>query len=145
MPTAIEVVTRMYECFNRADLNTIKTEIFAPDLVWNLPGRHPLSGTKRGADEVLAFFHQLNKAGVIVDLVKIDAWGDDTAVEVHRGHADLPNGLKLDGVNCTHYHVNDKGLIDKVQVYVSDQYGLDQFFNAVYQYAPIPTRLADPS
>jgi limonene-1,2-epoxide hydrolase len=145
MPTAIEVVTRMYECFNKADLDTIKKEIFHPNLVWNLPGRHPLAGQKRGADEVLAFFHQLNKAGVIVDLVKIAAWGDDTAVEVHRGHADLPNGLKLDGVNCTHYHVDNDGLIDKVQVYVSDQYALDQFFNAVYQYAPIPQRLADPS
>ena len=145
MPTAIEVVTRMYECFNKADLDTIKKEIFEPDLVWNLPGRHPLAGTKNGADEVLAFFHQLNKAGVIVELEKIAAWGDDIAVEVHRGHAELPSGLKLDGHNCTHYHVNEGGKIYKVQVYVSDQYALDQFFNAVYEYAPIPARLKDPS
>ena len=41
--------------------------------------------------------------------------------------------------------MDNDGLIDKVQVYVSDQYALDQFFNAVYEYAPIPTRLKDPS
>ena len=35
-------------------MDTIRNEIFAPDIVWNLPGRHPLSGTKHGAEEVLA-------------------------------------------------------------------------------------------
>ena len=121
---AMDVVSRMYECFNRADLDTIKKEIFAEDLVWKLPGRHPLAGTKNGADEVLAFFHQLNKAGVQVDLVNIAEWTDDIVVEVHRGHADLGDN-KLDGLNCTHYHVRD-GKIAEVQVYVSDQYVLDR-------------------
>jgi uncharacterized protein len=138
---AMDVVSRMYECFNRADLDTIRNEIFAKDLVWRLPGRHPLSGEKRGADEVLAFFHQLNKAGVQVDLVNIAEWTDDIVVEVHRGHADLGDN-KLDGVNCTHYHVRD-GKIAEVQVYVSDQYALDDFFNKVYKYKPIPDRLVD--
>jgi len=51
----IALVQRMYECFNRNDMDTIRNEIFAPDLLWNLPGRHPLSGVKHGAEEVLAF------------------------------------------------------------------------------------------
>ncbi|MBI2374863.1 MAG: hypothetical protein HYV07_12775, partial [Deltaproteobacteria bacterium] len=113
----------------------------APDLQWTLPGRHPLAGTKRGADEVLAFFHELNKAGVQVDLIRIDNWGNDTVVEVHRGHGEK-NGVKLDALNCTHYHVNAAGKIDKVQVYMGDQYGADQFFCAIYEYKPIPDRLA---
>ena len=36
MANPTEVVTRMYECFNRADLDTIKQEIFEPDILWNL-------------------------------------------------------------------------------------------------------------
>ena len=64
----LALVQRMYECFNRNDMDTIRREIFAPDLVWNLPGRHPLAGTKRGADEVLAFFSQLVKANIQVTL-----------------------------------------------------------------------------
>jgi len=139
---AMDVVSRMYECFNRADLDTIRNEIFAPDLVWRLPGRHPLAGEKRGAEEVLAFFHQLNKAGIQVDLVNIAEWTDDIVVEVHRGHGQVGDN-KLDGLNCTHYHVRD-GKIAEVQVYVSDQYALDQFFNAVFKYAPIPQVLAEP-
>ncbi len=138
---AMDVVSRMYECFNRADLDTIRNEVFAPDLVWRLPGRHPLAGEKRGAEEVLAFFHQLNKSGIQVDLVNIAEWTDDIVVEVHRGHGQVGES-KLDGINCTHYHVRD-GKIAEVQVYVSDQYALDDFFNKVYQYKPIPERLAE--
>lgn len=140
--SAMDVVARMYECFNKADLDTIKKEIFAEDLEWNLPGRHPLAGVKHGADEVLAFFHQLNKSGIQVDLVKIDAWGDDTVVEVHRGHGEC-KGFKLDALNCTHYHVNSANKIYKVQVYMGDQHAADNFFCNVFEYKPIPDRLKD--
>jgi uncharacterized protein len=138
---AMDVVSRMYDCFNKADLETIRNEIFAQDIVWRLPGRHPLAGEKHGAEEVLAFFHQLNKAGVAVTLENIAEWTDDIVVEVHRGRADL-GYAKFDGLNCTHYHVRD-GKITEVQVYTSDQYMLDDFFNKVYKYKPIPDRLAE--
>jgi hypothetical protein len=35
------------------------------------------------------------------------------------------------------------GKITEVQVYTSDQYMLDDFFNKVYKYKPIPDRLAE--
>jgi len=140
MASNVEIVQRMYECFNRGDMDTIRQEIFAPDLVWRLPGHHPLAGTKNGADEVIAFFGQLNKAGIQVDLSGIDNWGDSTVVEVHRGHGQS-NGAVLDALNCTHYHIRD-GRIADVQVYISDQHTVDQFFNAVYALKPIPDRLA---
>lgn len=136
----VQIVERMYECFNRGDMNTIRNEIFAPDLVWRLPGHHPLSGTKNGADEVIAFFAELNRGGIQVDLINIDAWGEDTVVEVHRGHGQR-NGAVLDALNCTHYHIRD-GKIADVQVYISDQHTVDQFFWAVYALKPIPDRLA---
>lgn len=136
----VAIVERMYECFNRGDMESIRQDIFASDLVWRLPGHHPLSGTKNGADEVIAFFGQLNKAGVQVDLINIDAWGESTVVEVHRGHGQS-NGAVLDALNCTHYHIRD-GKIADVQVYISDQHTVDQFFWAVYALKPIPDRLA---
>lgn len=136
----VAIVERMYECFNRGDMDSIRQEIFAPDLVWRLPGHHPLSGTKNGADEVIAFFGQLNKAGIQVDLINIDAWGEDTVVEVHRGHGQA-KGAVLDALNCTHYQIRD-GKIANVQVYISDQYTVDHFFSAAYALKPIPDRLA---
>ena len=82
----------MYDCFNRNDLETIRNEIFASDLVWNLPGQHPLSGTKNGAEEVIGFFAQLVRANIQVTLdpqndpaTGVDTFGESTVVEVHRG------------------------------------------------------------
>ncbi len=136
----VTIVERMYECFNRDDIDTIRREIFAPDLVWNLPGRHPLSGTKNGAEEVLAFFQQLRRANIAVELARIDNFGEDTVVEVHRGRGQSGSAV-LDALNCTHYRIAN-GKIAEVQVYISDQYSVDTFFNAVYQLKPIPDRLA---
>jgi uncharacterized protein len=136
----VSIIRRMYDCFNRADMDTIRREIFDRDLVWRLPGHHPLSGVKHGAEEVIAFFTQLNKSGIQVDLVGIDAWGENTVVEVHRGHG-AAKGAVLDAYNCTHYHIRD-GKIADVQVYMSDQHAADAFFWAVYDLKPIPDRLA---
>jgi uncharacterized protein len=137
----LTIVQKMYECFNQGDMDTIRKEVFAPDLVWNLPGRHPLAGTKNGAEEVIAFFEQLNKSGIQVDLITIDNYSEDTVVEVHRGHGQS-NGAVLDAINCTHYRIRD-GKIAEVQVYLSDQYAADNYFWAVYKLKPIPERLAD--
>lgn len=136
----VGLVEKMYECFNRGDLQTIKDEVFSADLVWRLPGRHPLGGVKRGPDEVVAFFGALVQSGIKVDLIDIDAWGENTVVEVHRGHGTAGNAA-LDALNCTHYRIRD-GRIADVQVYMSDQYGADNFFWAVFDLAPIPQRLA---
>jgi uncharacterized protein len=152
----LALVQRMYDCFNRDDLDTIRNEIFARDLVWNLPGRHPLAGTKNGAEEVLAFFAQLRQANIQVTLdpqndpaTGIDSFGENTVVEVHRGSGTTTvrdasgneQQVTLNALNCTHYQIRD-GRIAQVQVYMSDQHAADNFFNAVYRLKPIPDRLA---
>jgi len=144
----LNLIRRMYDCFNRGDLDTIRNEIFAPDIRWHLPGRHPLAGTKNSADEVLSFFDQLRRGNVEVTLdptsdpaTGIDSFGADTVVEVHRGHGTAPNGAVLNAYNCTHYRIVD-GRIAEVQVYIQRQYEVDDFFNAVFHLKPIPDRLA---
>lgn len=136
----VKIVEKMYECFNKGDMDTLKKEVFATNIDWRLPGHHPLAGPKKGADEVIAFFGQLVKSGIKVDLIKIDAFGDDYVVEVHRGYGQVGDA-KLDARNCTHYHIKD-GKIDDVQVYISDQHTVDQFFYQSHKLAPIPQRLA---
>jgi ketosteroid isomerase-like protein len=135
------VVQRMYECFNRDDIDTIRNEIFAPDIVWRLPGRHPLGGVKNGQEEVLAFFQQLRRAEVNVEITRIADFTDDWVVEVHRGSGRSGDAV-LDALNCTHYRIAN-GRIVEVQVYISDQYSVDSFFSTVFRLKPIPERLAD--
>ena len=152
----VSLVQRMYACFDSGDMDSIRREIFAPDLVWHLPGRHPLSGTKHGAEEVIAFFMQLRSANIRVTIdprtdprTGLFPFGEETAVEVHRGQGTTTvtdasgrqTQVTLDALNCTHYRVRN-GRIAEVQVYISDQYSVDQFFNAVYRLKPIPDRLA---
>ena len=136
----VALVEQMYECFNKGDMDTIRSDVFAPDLKWTLPGRNPVGGLKNGAEEVIAFFAGLVRSGIQVDLVNIDSWGEDIVVEVHRGHGES-RGARLDALNCTHYHIrNDR--IAEVQVYLSDQYAADNFFWAAYDLKPIPDRWA---
>lgn len=136
----VALVEKMYELFNLGDLQRLKDEVFAPDLEWNLPGRSPVGGIKHGPDEVIAFFGGLVRTNIKVDLVKIDAWGEDTVVEVHRGHGTF-RGVSLDALNCTHYVIRD-GRISQVQVYLSNQYDADNFFWAAVDLAAIPARWA---
>lgn len=137
----VALVERMIECFNRGDMETLKREILAEDIEWRLPGHHPLAGTKHGADEVIAFFQQLARAGIRVELSRIDSFGEDSVVEVHRGHGQV-GGVRFDVNNCTLYRIVD-GRIQEVQVYSGDQHAVDLFFHQAYQLAPIPRRLAE--
>ena len=86
MADSMAVVDRMYECFGKGDMDTLKSDVFAQDIVWKLPGHHPLSGDKKGADEVIAFFAALIKTGVVVKDVSFGTIGDNKVVEQHTGH-----------------------------------------------------------
>jgi uncharacterized protein len=140
MPGAApDLIEKMYDCFNRGDLETLRNEVFASDMVWRLPSRHPLGGIYRGVDQVLAFFAAMGPA-FQVDVERIDTFGDDALIEVHTFHGRTESGVTLEGQNCIRYTVKD-GKLAEAQVFTSDQYGLDNFFWAAYQLAPIPTRL----
>jgi ketosteroid isomerase-like protein len=136
----VALVQKMYDLFNVGELDRVRQEVFAPDLVWTLPGRNPVGGVKHGVDEVIAFFGGLVRFGVQVLPIKIDSWGDDTVVETHRGQGQVGNAV-LDALNCTHYRI-ENGRIVEVQVYMSDQYAADNFFWTVFNLAPIPDRWA---
>lgn len=51
-------------------------EVMAKDIVWRIPGHHPLSGEKHGVDEVLAFFDELGKANFKAEPLVISESGD---------------------------------------------------------------------
>src|SRR6476469_8701815 len=48
-----------YEAFSRGDMETLRNELFAPDIVWHQGGRNQTSGDYRGPDEVIALFGKL--------------------------------------------------------------------------------------
>ena len=132
-------VDRMYQCFAQGDMDTLKTDVFATDIEWALPGHHPLSGVKRGADEVIAFFGALMQTGINVDNLSFGTIGDDRVVETHSGHGHV-DGADYLFPTCSVYTIRD-GKIQHVQVYTADQHGVDDYFWRAYKLKPLPERL----
>ena len=135
-----EVVETMYHCFRTGDLARLRSEIFAEDLTWNLPGHNPIAGIKRGVDEVLGFFSALRKTGLQVAPQGMAEIGQDAVAEFYRAHGEA-GGVRLDAFNCNYYQIRG-GKIAEVQVFLSDQHGYDAFCWAAFQLKPIPDRLA---
>lgn len=112
-------------------------EVMADDIVWRIPGHHPLAGPKQGVEEVLAFFDQLGKAGFQAE-PKVIAEHGDYVVDHHRGWSDAGPGLDLTW--CLVFRF-EKGKIKEVTNFCEDQHQADLFFHALYRLKPIPDRL----
>ena len=54
----LAAITSVFDAYSRDDRAGIAA-VLADDVEWSIPGHHPLSGTKRGVDEVMAFFAAL--------------------------------------------------------------------------------------
>jgi uncharacterized protein len=50
-----ELFRRGYDAFTKGDMETVRS-LFAPDIVWHVPGHNHLSGDHRGVDNVLDLF-----------------------------------------------------------------------------------------
>jgi uncharacterized protein len=134
-----DIVLRMYDCFGKGDMGTIKSEIFDPNIIWRMPGHHPLSGAMQGVDSVIGFFGALFQAGITVDNIHFGELDDGTVVEKHTGHGEV-NGAQYVFPTCTSYAIKD-GRITEVQVHTADQHGVDRYMWAQFQLKPIPERL----
>ena len=135
----LEVVEKMYQCFKNGDLETLKTEIFAQELEWHLPGHSPMAGTKKGIGEVLGFLGSLRKLGVQVTPLGMGEIGEDWVAEFYRGQGEI-NGVHLNALNCNRYKIRD-AKITEVQVFMSDQHNYDIFCWEAFTLKPIPERL----
>ncbi|MEW6755195.1 MAG: nuclear transport factor 2 family protein [Candidatus Latescibacterota bacterium] len=138
--TPVEVVHAMYRCFKTGDMETLRRDIFAEDLVWRLPGRSPVAGDKQGMQEVLGFFGSLRKLGLTVAPEGMTPLGEDKVAEFYHASGSA-NGAELKAYNCNLYTVRD-GRIREVQVFMSDQYGYDAFAWTAFRLKPLPERLA---
>jgi hypothetical protein len=136
----VAIIRRFYECYARGDLETLRNELVAPDVVWRIPGRHPLAGPKHGVDEVAAFFAQLAKSHFQAEVVFLGG-NDEYVVDCHRGWGEN-KGMKIDMLWCLLYKVRN-GKIVEVQNFAADQHAADAFFWHAYPLKPIPDRIAE--
>jgi ketosteroid isomerase-like protein len=135
-----DLVLKMYDLFGKGDMDGIRTDVFHPEITWAMPGHHPLSGTMKGADEVIAFFADLFKAGITVDDVHFGELDNGTVVEKHHGHG-TAEGVQYLFPTCTSYDVED-GRIRAVQVHTADQHGVDRYMWSRFELKGVGERLS---
>ncbi|MCE7007185.1 nuclear transport factor 2 family protein [Kibdelosporangium philippinense] len=133
----VRLIKDYYEAYGSGDLNRLR-RFFANDIRWTIPGHHPLSGTKQGIDEVLAFFRELGKAGFRAETVFLAADGD-WVVDLHRGWSTKPQGLDI--LWALAFRIRNRKIVEAVN-FAADQHAADQYFWKTYKLAPLPTRLA---
>ncbi len=136
-----ETLFGYYGDFAKNDFDTMKNERFDPNIVWTMPGHHPLSATMRGADAVVAFLKELYKAGIRVQDVHVGELDDGMLIEKHMGHGKI--GEEDFWVpTCTTYAFKD-GKICEVRVHTGDQHNVDRYFWSMFKLKDVPARLAD--
>lgn len=137
----IAAINQFFTAYAANDLEGIG-EVLTDDIRWTIPGHHPLSGTKVGVDEVLAFFTELNKVGFQAEPLFLEA-SEEYVVDIHRGFSNRGEG-KVDTLWALVWHFNDEGKVYEVFNLSMDQHQMDSFIWANYPLKPLPERLQNP-
>ena len=136
----MKVVQNFFAAYGSNDLDGIAA-VMDEDVQWHIPGRHPLSGTKNGRDEVLAFFAQLGAAGFQADPIYFGA--DEThVVDIHRGWSNAEGKPNVDTIWALVYRIENGKIVEATNL-SADQDAANTFFWSQYTLAPVPERLAN--
>jgi ketosteroid isomerase-like protein len=121
------VAREVVDAFQRGDLPTVAAR-FAPDAVWDLPGRGVLAGEYKGPDAIVGFLARaFELSGGTLRLEVLDVLGSDRgAAHVQRVTADH-DGRHLDCVEVLAHEIVD-GLIVRTH-HRPDAYAIDAFFS----------------
>ncbi len=120
------LVRRMHAAFLAGDLATVGAS-FAPDAVWELPGRGTLAGEYKGPDAIVAFLaraFELSGGTLRLDLFSLsgDDWGATHTQRVTAEHG----GRRLDCVEVLAHEVVDGRIVRTY--HRPDPYAIDAFF-----------------
>ena len=138
----VQVIQDYYEAYGSGDLNNLRP-FFAADIVWRIPGQHPLAGDKQEADEVIAFFEQLGESGFGAETLAL-AVDPETGwvIDLHRGFSTTGEEPQLDITWALAFRVED-GQIHEAINFAFDQAAANAFFWSNYDLKPLPERLAE--
>lgn len=137
--TNVDIILTMYKYFGTGDIDRIRTELLHPEIVWRVPGHHPLAGAHTGHDQVLGFLGRMALIGIEFAGMHFGELDDGTVVEKHIGHATL-DGEDIELPAAVTYVIRD-GKIADVRVHSGDQHALDRFVWSAVTLKPVTERL----
>lgn len=137
----LKIILKMYDYFGSGRLDLIGSELMDRQIVWRVPGHHPLAGAHRGPAQALAFIGGIVASGIVFTDSHYGELDDGTVVERHLGRATL-DGTAIELPTVTTYGFTGDRIAD-VQVHPADQHSLDRYLWAVTALKPVSERLVD--
>jgi ketosteroid isomerase-like protein len=121
----VQLIHRFFHAYASSDMQAIES-ILAPDIQWIIPGRHPLSGTKSGVQQVLEYFKQLSQFSFQAEPI-VMGYNDRYVIDCHTNWSNLPGSDNLRNMSCLLWEVSN-GKIVRVYNFPQDQHVVDAFF-----------------
>src|SRR3954465_15709585 len=125
----LDLIDRFFAAYGSHDRAALR-DVLAEHATWTFPGHHPLSGTKRGIDEIVAFFDAvgtiMGSAHPTVEKLVLGV-NDQYVVECQHVRTHRADGPNLDQQLCVLWGFVD-GKIVSGQHLAADQDALDAFY-----------------
>lgn len=125
----LTLINSFFNAYGDNDIDEI-SKILAEDIKWHIPGAHPLSGTKTGVNEVLAFFKSLNKGLFKAEPIVMGV-NDSYVIDCHRNWSNLENEDNLDNMSCLLWKIENNKIVE-VFNFPQNQHIVDAFFTKLY-------------
>ena len=119
-----QIIDRYFKAYAAHDLDAVR-EVLAEDVTWHFPGHHALSGTKRGVEEVVAFFDEMGQLQLRPDKYVIGA-NDGYVLEAQRVFS-IDDEFPFETETCVLWKFAD-GKITSGTHFFADQDKADGFF-----------------
>src|SRR5690242_8553880 len=127
----LDLIDRFFAAYGERDLAALR-EVLAEGATWTFPGHHALSGTKRGVDEIVAFFDAvgtlMGRADPTVEKLVMGVT-EQYVVECQHIRTNRADGPNLDQHMCVLWSFAD-GKIASGRHLVADQDALDPFYTS---------------
>ena len=124
----VALIKRWYKAFAEGNYPPIIADLLAEDVVWHLPGRHPLSGDHRGRDAVMAAILRFDELSASLQLEVHDVLAsDEHAVALLRATG-TREGKRYDGLEIDVFHIRG-GRVTEFWSFSEDQRVTDEFWS----------------
>ena len=126
-----EMLREAYDAFAKGDMDAVRERYWTEDITFHVGGRNSLSGTYRGADEVLRFFGELAaRTEGTFQVAELHAVLADDEHAVALARLSGRRGDKSLDVDAAHvFHLRD-GRVAEFWDHPADQYAWDEFWEA---------------
>lgn len=125
----LDLIHAFFTAYGNNDSQGIK-KVLDENIKWHIPGEHPLSGTKTGIEEVLAYFKQLGKGSFKAEPIVMGV-SDTHVIDCHRNWSNLENEENLDNMSCLLWRI-ENNKIKEVHNFPENQKIVDLFFTKLY-------------